>query len=188
MAGVEFEPRAMLAVLERNYVNYVLIGSLAQVIRGADRTTHGVDISPQASSDNRERLRTALDELDVRASDAHGLDFERWFEHEVNEFTTGVGQLKVVFAPAGAGRGFTDLRRAATQEHLGRGLRPLVASSGDLARMAAALHREQDVARLPELRRIMELEADRAQSSVRYNQSVQALRRGATRGGPTIKP
>jgi hypothetical protein len=32
------------------------------------------------------------------------------------------------------------------------------------AGMAAALHRDQDIARLPELRRIMELEADRGQT------------------------
>lgn len=151
------------------------------------RSRHPARVS--ASGLRRRTVRTfPVGELDARAADDHQLDFERLFEREVNEFTTDVGQLKVVSAPAGAGRGFTDLRRAATQEHLGRGLRPLVASSGDLARMAAALHREQDMARLPELRRIMELEANRAQSSVRYNQSVQALRRGATRGGPTIKP
>jgi hypothetical protein len=80
---------------------------------------------------------------------------------DVITFSTNAGELKVVSSPAGAPNGLADLRRAATKEHLGYGLQPFVASVGDLARMAAALHRDQDVVRLPELRRIMELEVDR---------------------------
>ena len=51
-----------------------------------------------------------------------------------------------------------DLRRHASREPLGRGVRPSVASVGDLARMLAALGREQDVPHLHELRRLRELE------------------------------
>jgi hypothetical protein len=68
------------------------------------------------------------------------------------------GIVKVVAEPAGTRKGYDDLRRAATREHLGEGLRPNIASVADLARMAAALGRDQDLARLPELRRILELE------------------------------
>jgi hypothetical protein len=79
----------------------------------------------------------------------------------VVKLSTSAGGLNIVPSPAGASNGFADLRRAATKEHLGHGLQPLVASTGDLARMAAALQRAEDIRRLPELRRIMELEADR---------------------------
>jgi len=64
--------------------------------------------------------------------------------------------LNVVPNPAGTHKGYEDLRRAATREHIGHGLRPNVASVADLARMAAALGR--DLHRLPELRRILDLE------------------------------
>lgn len=77
---------------------------------------------------------------------------------------TSAGGLQIIGSPAGAPKGYVDLRRAATKEHLGQGVQPLVASAGDLARMAAALHRDQDIARLRALRRIMELEADREQT------------------------
>jgi hypothetical protein len=88
------------------------------------------------------------------------------------------GGLSIVSGPAGASGGFADLRRPATKEHLGHGLQPLVASTGDLARMAAALHREEDIRRLPELRRTMELEADRALTFVPPPEpSARALRR-----------
>lgn len=40
-AGGEFDPRAPLAALEATYVDYVLIGGLAQVLRGVDVTTRG---------------------------------------------------------------------------------------------------------------------------------------------------
>ena len=74
---------------------------------------------------------------------------------------TRAGEFKAVLSSMGAPNGFADLRRAATKEHLGHGSQPFVASTADLARMAAALHRDQDIARLRELRRIMELEVRR---------------------------
>jgi hypothetical protein len=62
--------------------------------------------------------------------------------------------------PEGTG-GYDDLRRAATREPLGKGIRPAVASVDDLARMLAALGREQDQAKLRDLRRLAELELSR---------------------------
>lgn len=72
--------------------------------------------------------------------------------------TPAAGLVNIVPNPAGTRKGYEDLRRAATREHIGHGLRPNVASVADLARMAAATGREQDLHRLPELRRILELE------------------------------
>jgi hypothetical protein len=59
--------------------------------------------------------------------------------------------------PAGTG-GYDDLRRRADREPLGRGLRPQVASTEDLARMLGALDHEPDDERLLRLRRLMNLE------------------------------
>jgi hypothetical protein len=67
-------------------------------------------------------------------------------------------ELKIVAEPAGTRGGYDDLRRAATREPIGRGLRPRVASIGDLARMLAALGREQDLPPLQQLRTLAELE------------------------------
>jgi hypothetical protein len=63
--------------------------------------------------------------------------------------------------PAGT-RGYDDLRRAATREPLGRGVRPSVASVGDLARMLSALADHEHLPELMQLRRITELERARA--------------------------
>ena len=160
MAGAErqFDPYAILAALERNYVDYAVIGGLARVLRGTFELTRGVDICPSLAEDNIERLSQAVRELESRQ---RSIDARTLISQEITSVASGAGEVKLVPAPAGVPNGFADLRRAATREHLGQGLRPLVASTADLARMSAALHREQDVARLPELRRIVELEVER---------------------------
>ncbi len=161
-----FDPHAVLAALERNYVDYVLIGGLAQVVRGVDHFTAGVDICPSFVPSNLERLTRAADELDARGVDdrAVTLTDEVLGNEPVISLVTPAGPLQIVGSPEGSPNGYVDLRRAATKEHLGHGVQPLVASVGDLARLAAALHRDQDVARLTQLRRIMELEVDRTQT------------------------
>lgn len=75
------------------------------------------------------------------------------------ELQTDRGELKLIAQPAGT-RGYDDLRRAANREPLGHGVRPAVASIGDLARMLAALGREQDLAPLGMLHRLAELERE----------------------------
>jgi hypothetical protein len=161
----QVDPLAILTALERNYVSYVLIGGLAQVLRGADLVTNGVDVCPSFAKNNLDRLNDAIAELDATRNDRlAALDEETLTREPVVEEVTRAGRLKVIASPAGVPNGYVDLRRAASREDLGRGLRPLVASTGDLAAMAAALHRDIDVERLPALRRIVELEANRGQA------------------------
>jgi hypothetical protein len=157
-----FDPRALLAALERNYASYVVIGGLARVMRGTGEITHDLDICPSLAKENLPRLQSALADLDARLLGGRAPELGGdGLGDDIVELSTSAGALKLVPSPSGAPSGFSDLRRAATQEHLGHALRPLVASTGDLARMAAALHREEDIARLPQLRRVMELEANR---------------------------
>ena len=70
---------------------------------------------------------------------------------------TDHGELKIIPEPTGTG-GYEDLRRAATREHIGQGLRPQVASLGDLTRMLSSLGREDDLPKVLDLRRLAELE------------------------------
>jgi len=119
------------------------------VIEGADEVTRGVDITPSTKPENLRRLADALDELGVGETD---LDAE-----EPTTVMTPHGELQVIPVPAGT-RGYDDLRRAAIREPIGRGLRPAVASKGDLARMLSALGREEHAEKLRQLRRLIELE------------------------------
>jgi hypothetical protein len=144
-----FDPRALLGVLDRHRVAFIVIGGLARVIEGADEVTRGVDITPSAKPENLRRLADALDELGVGETD---FDAE-----EPTTVMTPHGELQVIPVPAGT-RGYDDLRRAAVREPIGHGLRPAVASKGDLARMLSALGREEHAEKLRQLRRLIELE------------------------------
>ena len=82
-------------------------------------------------------------------------------ERRVIPLITEHGEMKVVPTPEGT-RGFDDVRRAANREALGRGLKPKVASIGDLARMASAYDRERFYAQVMQLRRLTALEHSRS--------------------------
>lgn len=154
-----FDPYMLLATLERRRVAYVVIGSFARVIRGADEVTDGLDIAPSLRDENLRRLQAALHDLGVERMDGHALTVdEASLAAGALRLRTAQGELAVVPEPAGTRRGYDDLRRTATREPLGRGLRPRVASTGDLARMLAALGREADLPKLRALRRLAELE------------------------------
>jgi hypothetical protein len=62
----------------------------------------------------------------------------------------------------------------------------MVAATGDLARMAAALGDERNVARRRELRRIMELELDRGQALASPTESARRPSRGAAQRGRSV--
>src|SRR6266536_3410528 len=167
MANEEaFEPRGVLAALERNRVGHVLIGGLARVLRGTDEVTSGVDVCPALRpAENLERLALALEELGARRADRRRLlvDEEALASEPVIRLRTSMGELQLVASPAGTRRGFEDLRRGATREPVGRGLRPQVASIEDLARMSAALAYElgRESGREAERLRALEIEHSR---------------------------
>lgn len=155
-ASPVFDPYELLGVLQGRSVSFVVIGAFARVVHGTRELTDGIDITPSMREENLSRLDQALDDLDARRTDSEPVDL-RNLPGPVVEFETRAGKLKLVPEPAGT-RGYDDVRRRAEREPLGRGLRPQVASSDDLARMLGALDREQDAERLLRLRRLMNLE------------------------------
>jgi hypothetical protein len=159
-----FDPKSILTTLQAGAVGCVVIGGLARVARGSDELTTGVDICPSLQSANLSRLQTALADMGAVRRDGAELvlDEAHLRAEPVIDLGTPFGELKLIAAPAGVPRGYEALRAGATSEHLGGGLRPEIASTGDLAAMSAALRRDEDLERMPALRRILELEADPA--------------------------
>jgi hypothetical protein len=153
-----FDPVGLLGTLQRHQVSYIVVGGLGRVLQGADEITRGVDIVPSPKGGNLERLDAALQDLNARHPDGREVSFQGDVPlDEPVEFVTDRGELKVILEPVGT-RGYDDLRKAATREGIGRGIRPAVASIDDLARMLAALGREEDRTKLQDLRRLAELE------------------------------
>jgi hypothetical protein len=158
----KFDPYALLQALERHRVTFVVIGGFARIVQGTEETTYGLDITPSTRDENLRRLDRALRDVGARRADGRdlNLDPDALASQPVNELTTEYGELKLVPEPAGT-RGYDDLRRAANREPLGRGVRPSVASIGDLARMVSSLGDEDRLPQLMQLRRLVELERAR---------------------------
>lgn len=156
-APPKFDPLGLLATLDRHRVAYIVVGAFARVVQGAEEITRGVDVVPSMKPENLRRLDTALRDLGARRADGREITADDVRDEPVVELATARGELKVVPEPVGT-RGYEDLRRAATREPLGHGVRPSVASIDDLARMLAARGREQDRDKLRALRRLAELE------------------------------
>jgi hypothetical protein len=155
-----FDPYALLQALEGQRVTYVIVGALGRVLHGSDELTDGLDIVPSMRQENLRRLEVALDELNARRPDGRPLALERDLTRQpVLELHTDAGELKIVPEPEGT-RGYDDLRRRASREPIGRGLRPSVASPDDHARMLAALDREKDQVPLQTMQRLIELERE----------------------------
>jgi len=160
-----FDPAAMLDVLNRHGVRYVLIGGLAAAIHGSPFVTVDVDVTPASDSENLERLSTALRALDaeVRADGetfAFDHDGESLGRNAIWNLTTAFGDLDLALRPSGTA-GFDDLTRDAVDlEVLGVVVR--VASLADVVRSKAAAGRSKDAAQLPLLRRLLEEGGDLA--------------------------
>lgn len=156
-----FDPYAVLKALDRHRVTYVVIGAFARVIHGTEEMTHGIDIVPSTRPENLRRLEEALRDLEAEREDGRDLrPDDPALREPVTALQTVAGELKIIREPEGT-RGYDDLRRAARREPLGQGVRPSVASPGDLARMLAALGHEEDRTRLFMIRRVIEFERAR---------------------------
>ena len=154
-----FDPLGLLAAIQKRHASFILIGALARITQGTDELTNGVDITPWMRPTTLGNLELALADVNARRLDGQPLTFDT--DEPVIELQTDFGQLKIVPQPAGT-RGYEDLRRAATHEYLGKGVRPQIASVGDLVRMAGALYRDydRDLVIVNQLRHIAELERD----------------------------
>jgi transcriptional regulator with XRE-family HTH domain len=146
------DPYAILAALERQRVAYLVIGTFARVIRGTDEVAREIEITPSRQPPNLSRLQRAVKDVtrDSALVDAGAIDVTIPTEH---------GGLTLNWEPVGYHRGYTDLRRAASREPIGRGLRPQVASAADLAGMLSALGRDEERATIYALRRLIRLGA-----------------------------
>lgn len=149
-----FDPYPTLHELEAARAQYVVIGALARVMQGADEVTHGLDITPLENVDNMRLVTSAL----ARAgAEMQPMDPPERNPARITRFDGPSGRVAIVRVPAGT-RGYEDLRRRAERLHIGDGLRPQVASAGDLVRMMEALARSEQSRALDIMRRVVELD------------------------------
>jgi len=152
------EPLAILAVLERDGIEYVVVGGFAAVVHGSPLPTYDLDITPAPGRRNLRRLGVALAELgsghDGKAT------LELLLAGRDCSFSTRFGYVDVVMNPAGT-RGYADLRRHAARVLVAEGLSPRIASLADVVRIKEASGRAHDLAHLPALRTLLEMTFER---------------------------
>ena len=162
----ELRPEAMLAVLREHGVRFVLVGGFAAVIHGSPYVTFDVDVAPERSQANLERLSAALDAMNARVwteTEPDGVPFRHDASSlggvNVWNLVTDHGRLDITFVPSGTG-GYEDLSRDAVHLSI-LGVEVDVSSLADVIRSKEAAGREKDRLVLPVLRRILDEEGDR---------------------------
>ncbi len=149
----------MLQALSEHGVRFVVIGGFAALFYGSTSLTFDLDITPETSEDNLDRLSAALADLGARIrSDAGAFPFA----HEARSLaraamwnlTTDHGDLDISFSPSGT-QGYDDLHRDAELTEV-LGIEIEMASLADVVRSKEAAGREKDRLVLPALRRLLD--------------------------------
>jgi hypothetical protein len=160
VASRSFEFDRIVATLNDHDVQFVVIGGLAAIAQGSPFPTEDVDITPEASHANLQRLSDALRALDATIrTDAvpEGLPFDHDGESlegaDVWNLVTPYGWIDISIRPSGTD-GFRDLvSNAVDLEVMGASVR--VASLADVIRSKQAADRAKDKRVLPALREIL---------------------------------
>lgn len=149
-----------MRALGAHRVAYVMIGALAARLYGFPRVTADIDITPEGSPDNLERLAASLRELDAKVyteSVPEGLEFDcsakALGRAALWNLVTGAGRLDIVFTPAGTD-GYTDLSRSAAAFAVFDN-DVAVASLPDIIRSKMAADRPQDRQDVPVLQALL---------------------------------
>jgi hypothetical protein len=156
--------RDLLTTLAEHGVDYVVVGGLAAAAQGAARVTFDIDVVPEWSTPNLERLAAALRKLNARLRVAgtaepvdYPLDARALRGFEVSTWRTDAGDIDVIIGTPTSERGrlatYDDLLERALELDA-YGLTVRVADVDDIIESKESLAREPDLVALPELRRL----------------------------------
>ena len=127
LGGIDLDREALLGVLARHRVAFVLIGGAGIQSHGRRFDTQDIDLTPDTAPENLARLADALNELHCQLI-TDPADTHSWVTLPSDYFTprsllaasvwnlaTGHGQLDLCFTPAGFPGGYRDLQPRATE-------------------------------------------------------------------------
>jgi hypothetical protein len=162
---------ALFGVLAHNAVEFVVVGGVAATVHGATRATTDLDVCPQWTTENLERLAHALGSIDARlrvdGADEpveFPLDARALRAFEVSTWRTRHGDLDVIVGiptESGALVGY-DILSARSIEDRSLGSPVRIASLADVVESKERLGRPSDIEALPELRELARNTQDRA--------------------------
>lgn len=154
----------LVTLLDRHGVRYVVVGGLAGTVHGAVRVTFDIDLVPEWTDENLERVAAALRDAGAvlhrrGESDAVELaiDASTLKGFEVSTWRTRLGDVDLVAGTPTSRRGtlagYETLARRAHRRDV-FGVTILVADLDDVIESKQALAREADLVALPELYRL----------------------------------
>jgi hypothetical protein len=159
-APTPLDAAAIVAVMNRHGVRYVVIGAFAAIAQQAPiAPTRDIDFTPDDSLENLGRLSDALRELDARirtGPDDGGLRFD----HDARSLRRAdmwnlicmYGEFDISFRPAGYAEGYAQLVGRAHRVAVD-GVEVLVADLDDVIRSKELAGRPKDLRVLPALYR-----------------------------------
>jgi hypothetical protein len=150
-----FDAGAIVRVLQRHEVEFVVIGGIAGQLWGSPTITQDLDICYAREKTNLEHLAAALRELNaklrgVKEDVPFRLDARTLLNGDSFTFTTDFGAFDCLATPSGTS-GYADLKQAAEAMPVGGGRKVWVCSIDDLIRMKRAASRRKDLLALEDL-------------------------------------
>lgn len=160
MTEPALDPATLLTALNEHGVKFVLIGGMAAAVHGSPFVTFDVDVTPERSTENLQRLSDALRAVNARLR-THDVPDGLPFGHDgdslgsslVWNLVTDAGVFDISFVPNGTD-GYHDLVREAENLPVDDVVVP-VASLADVIRSKQAANRPKDQRVLPTLREIL---------------------------------
>jgi hypothetical protein len=150
--------RAVLRVLARHRVEFLVVGGVAAVLHGAPIATFDLGVVHARTAENVRRLLDALTELGSRYRDLVDRDLRpdagRLLSEGHQLLGTAAAPLDLL-GTIGAGRSYDDLLPRSVEMDLGEGLRVRVLDLETLIAVKEETGREKDRAVLPILRRTL---------------------------------
>lgn len=146
-----FRPREIFAALEEHEVEYVAIGGFALIAHGVLKTTADVDLIPEPSRANLERLAAALSALEAAPDGEPGTEIgPALLARDANmRFQTSAGQVDVLHARQYAER-YAGLRARAIFARA-EGVEVTVVGRDDLIALKAGSGRDRDLVDIGDL-------------------------------------
>jgi hypothetical protein len=154
------EPERLLSVLQKNRVEFVVVGGFSLAAHGVVRGTKDIDIAPNPDDANLELLSKALVALDARIdlgdidSQERGIGLDRESLAQGGNFCllTSSGRLDVMQDIDGV-RGYGELRGSAVELSMPGVPEPIYfAGYESLITMKSVAARDQDLIDIAELR------------------------------------
>lgn len=146
----EFDPFQMCRILNEENVAYVVLGGFAANLLGSPLMTRDLDVIPDRTSENLERLGKALTRMNAKiriSGDAVPTKIDGPFlanmPHMLN-LVTDFGDIDITFTPAGRAGNYTGWKSSSSPALIDEGLVVEVASLDDIIDSKRTANRAKD--------------------------------------------